>query len=148
MLLPEMWLMSSVDDVIYSLPKSVLHRCNHENNWEGVDGRAILDGAVGSLRALLKAGNKVIFDAVVSNETNADGIGEAVSGFDALTIELKCELAVLKRRASGRGDRTMEETRRTFESSRAHVEPDLVLDSSKHTSEELASKVVDEIRKF
>ena len=148
LLLPEIWLAHSVDDVIYSLPQSVLYRCNNENNWEGVDGHAIFEGAVGSLRALLKAGNKVIFDAVVSNEKNAERIGDAVSGFDAFTIELKCELVVLERRTACRGDRTMEETRRTFGYSLAHVAPDLVLDSSEHTSAELAYKVMASMRKF
>lgn len=148
LLLPSIWLTFSVDDVIYSLPQSVLHRCNHENNWEGVDGDAIFEGAMGSLKALLQAGNKVIFDVIVNNMKNANRILSSLSGVETFTVELTCGLSILEFRASCRGDRTLEETRRCYLSSCAHTEPNLVLDSSEHTSAELASSVVAAIRNF
>ncbi|MAS94865.1 MAG: hypothetical protein CMO55_16840 [Verrucomicrobiales bacterium] len=144
-LLPEVWLAFSVDDIIYGLPESVLHRCNLEDNWEGVDGGAFYNGATGCLRALLEAGNRVIFDAVVGNEKSGKSIEMALSGFAVFTIELRCDLSTLEQRASHRGDRTIRETRRSFESSRTHAEPDCVLDSGEHTVEEMAALVVEAI---
>ena len=142
LLLPEIWLTFSVDDIIYSLPESVLHRCNHENNWEGVDGKALFEGATGSLRALLQSGNKVIFDVVVSHSKDASRVQTSLSGFHSFTVELRCDLAILEHRASFRGDRTLEETRRSFESAPAQLASDLILDSGAHSPKELASSVV------
>lgn len=144
-LLPEVWLAFSVDDIIYGLPESVLHRCNHEDNWDGVDGGALYNGATGCLRALLEVGNRVIFDAVVGNEKSAKSIESALSGFDVFTIELRCDLSTLEQRASHRGDRSIKETRRSFESSRTHTEPDCVFDSGVHSFEQMVDLVVEAI---
>lgn len=142
LLLPDVWLTFAVDDIIYRLPPSVLHRCNHENDWEGVDGSAIFEGAAGSLRALLDAGNRVIFDVVVSNSKDADCIQAALTGVETFTVELKCDLAILEQRASGRGDRTIEETQRSSRSSRTHANSDFTCDTSGHTPNQLASMVL------
>ncbi len=65
-LLPAMWLAISVDSIFYSLPESVVERCNLKNDWSGVDASAICSGALACLQALVQTGNRVIFDAVVT----------------------------------------------------------------------------------
>lgn len=144
--LPEVWLAFSVDHVIYSLPESILQRCNQENDWSGVDGTAVFEGATKSLRALLKAGNRVIFDAVISNVNDAAFIQSALKGFEVVVIELQCDLINLEQRASFRGDRTIVETRRSFEYSNAYYRADLAFDSAKYSADELAIAVVEKIQ--
>ena len=78
----------------------------------------------------------------MGHSKDASRVQTSLSGFHSFTVELRCDLAILEHRASFRGDRTLEETRRSFESAPAQLASDLILDSGAHSPKELASSVV------
>ena len=78
----------------------------------------------------------------MGHSKDASRVQTSLSGFHPFTVELRCDLAILEHRASFRGDRTLEETRRSFESAPAQLASDLILDSGAHSPKELASSVV------
>lgn len=137
--IPENWLYFSIDTLVYSLPPSVLQRWNQENDWRSLDPNTLMNGAFSCVNALLEAGNKVIFDAVISTPQRALKMDLAFERHERLYVGLVCELAELERRTFDRGDRTLDEVRHGFYTSPHHLKYDLKLDSTKTPATELAT---------
>lgn len=129
-LLPGIWLSFSMDTLIYTLPPSVLHRCNSANDWSGVDGRAIGAAALRCLRALVECGNKVIFDLCIPNSKYAETLQADVRDLSPVTVGVRCDWPEIERRTLQRADRSMEEAERTFKAGHRLQNHDLVLDTT------------------
>ncbi|WP_407333087.1 phosphotransferase-like protein [Enterovibrio sp. 27052020O] len=140
-LLPDNWLYFSIDTLLYAMPPSVLARCNQENDWPSVDINALMTGAFACVDALLKTGNKVIFDAVISTPTRALQMDLAFDQHERFYVGVNCELAELERRTRQREDRTLEEVRHGFATSPFHLQYDLEIDSTSTSVKELATIV-------
>ncbi|CZF79500.1 Chloramphenicol 3-O phosphotransferase [Grimontia marina] len=137
--LPENWLYFSIDTLVYSLPPSVFEHCNQENDWRSLDPNTLIKGAFSCVNALLEAGNKVIFDAVISTPQGALQMDLAFENHERLYVGLHCELTELERRTFDRGDRTIDEARHGFSTSPFHLKYDLELDSTSTPATELST---------
>ena len=129
-LLPMIWLSVSMDTLIYTLPPSVLHRCNTANDWSGVDGRAIGAAALRCLRALVECGNNVIFDLCIPNRQYADAFQCDVKDLSPVKVGVRCDWQEIERRTLHRADRSIEEAERTFKHQHAFQNYDLVIDTT------------------
>ncbi|MGF1770622.1 chloramphenicol phosphotransferase CPT family protein [Enterovibrio makurazakiensis] len=140
-LLPENWLYLSIDTLVYTLPSSILERCNQENDWQSVDADTLFKGVFACVDALVNAGNKVIFDAVISTPTRALQMDLAFEQHQRFYVGVNCELSELERRTRLRGDRTLEEVRHGFATSPLHLQYDLEIDSTSMSVSDLATIV-------
>ncbi|MDQ8188626.1 hypothetical protein, partial [Pelagicoccus sp. SDUM812002] len=143
--LPQVWLSFSVDSLIYSLPPSVLERCNKQDDWNGVDGNLLSMSAVSCLKCLLSSGNRVIFDTVIPSETRFTELQSALSEFRHYLVELKCEWKEIERRTSSRVDRSISEASRSYKATTSHLKPDSVFDSSELSASEMAERILTQI---
>ena len=129
-LLPQIWLSFSMDTLIYTLPPSVLHRCNTDNDWTGVDGRAIGAAALRCLRALVECGNNVIFDLCIPNRQYADAFQSDIQDLSPVQVGVRCDWLEIERRTLLRADRSIEEAARTFNHQHPFQSYDLVIDTT------------------
>lgn len=144
-MLPATWLNFSMDTLIYTLPPSVLHRCNTANDWSGVDGRAIGAASLRCLRALVECGNHVVFDICLPDQKFADTFHAAVRDLRPVIIGIRCAWDEIERRTLARGDRTLEEAERGFKNAHAFPVYDLILDSSSTGPDLLARQCLSSI---
>ena len=142
-MLPAVWLSFSIDTVLYSLPPSVLDRCNKENDWEGVDYMSIYSGAFSCVDALVEAGNDVILDVVIAKKKSADLLLKALQGHSIFVVGLHCAWEELQRRTLSRGDRTLEEARSSFDNALQHLKYDFTIDTTDLDPEQAAAQCVE-----
>lgn len=138
-LLPGIWLSFSMDTLIYTLPPSVLRRCNSANDWSGVDGRAIGAAALRCLRALVECGNRVIFDLCIPDRLYAETFQADLRDLSPVTVGVRCAWPEIERRTLQRADRSMEEAERTFKQQHTLQNYDLILDTTAMNPEEAAA---------
>lgn len=139
-LLPKIWLSFSMDTLIYTLPPSVLHRCNTLNDWSGVDGRAIGAAALRCLRVLIECGNNVIFDLCLPSRPYADVFQSEIKDLSPVVVGVRCAWQEIERRTLDRADRTIEEAERTFKNQHAFQRYDLVIDTTELSPEAAAAE--------
>jgi chloramphenicol 3-O phosphotransferase len=135
---PQQWLHFSVDTLLYCLPASVLGMLNQRNDWSAVDKDAITRSAYGCLRTLLDHGHRVIFDCVVMTERRARDLLAVLQAHRPVLVRLTCSWDEIERRTIARGDRTIEEARRGFETSGLHLTVDYEIDTTHRSSAEIA----------
>jgi chloramphenicol 3-O phosphotransferase len=140
--LPQQWLHFSVDTLLYCLPASVLDMVNQRNDWSAVDKSAITRSTYGCLRTLLDEGHRVIFDCVVMTEQRARDLLTALQLHRPVLVRLTCSWEEIERRTIARGDRTIEEARRGFETSGLHLTVDYEIDTTHRSSTEIAETLV------
>ncbi|OEE65782.1 hypothetical protein A1OO_08200 [Enterovibrio norvegicus FF-33] len=140
-LLNDNWLYFSLDTFTSTLPVSVLAQCQSENDWQDVDSSTLLQNALLCVDTLLKAGNNVIFDSVISTSKRALQIDLAFEQHDRFYVGVHCELSELERRAAARNDRTIEQARHSFATAPMHLIYDLEIDSTSTSVKELATIV-------
>jgi len=143
-LLPAVWLAFSVDSIVYSLPGSVLERCNQANDWTGVDGNALFAGALGCVRALTANGNSVIFDAVVTSDSAAGQLIAETADANPFVVALTCPWSELKRRTLARGDRTIGEAAFSFNHAAGHLRYHLEINTAHLAPQEAAEALIEE----
>lgn len=146
MLLPSVWLAFSVDSIVYSLPGSVLERCNQSNDWKGVDGNALFSGALGCLRALTANGNSVIFDAVVTSDGAAEQLVTETADANPFVVALTCPWSELKRRTLARDDRTIGEAAFSFNHAAGHLRYHLEINTAHLAPQEAAAALLEEFQ--
>lgn len=139
-LLPVIWLGFSMDTLIYTLPPSVLQRCNSANDWSGVDGKAVGAAALRCLRALVECGNNVIFDLCIPSRKYADAFEADIQDLSPIKVGVRCEWPEIERRTIHRADRSIEEAQRTFQNQHALQAYDLVIDTTGITPEAAAKE--------
>jgi chloramphenicol 3-O phosphotransferase len=138
-LLPKMWLSFSMDTLIYTLPPSVLRRCNTVNDWSGVDGRAIGAAALRCLRVLIECGNNVIFDLCIPSRQYADVFQSDIKDLSPVIVGVRCAWQEIERRTLDRADRSIEEAERTFKNQHAFQRYDLVINTTEISPEVAAT---------
>ena len=129
-LLPEQWFHISPDTLLYCLPKSTVDRADFANDWSAIDVKLINELTYGCVREALRSGARVVFDCVVMTERRARQLLAAFAADDPFLVGTTCAWDELLRRTKVRGDRTLEEVRRGFETGGQFLEPDCVLDAT------------------
>ncbi|MEO7101628.1 MAG: hypothetical protein ABI162_19920 [Luteolibacter sp.] len=147
-LLPVIWLGFSMDTLIYTLPPSVLQRCNSANDWSGVDGRAIGAAALRCLRALVECGNSVIFDLCIPNSKYADVLESDIQDLCPIKVGVRCDWQEIERRTLHRADRSIEESERTFKLQHAFQNYDFVIDTTEITPQAAATECLASFRRL
>ena len=145
-LLPTQWLHFSVDTILYCLPPSILEMANGRNDWSLIDTRSVHRSAYACLAALLDDGNRVIFDCVVMTERGAKELLVALRAYHPVLIELTCSWEETRRRTIARGDRTLEEAERGFETAGRCLEPDYRVDTTQRDADDIARMLIDASR--
>jgi len=138
---PDVWLHFSFDSVLYCLPRSILDRANHENDWSDVDSRLIVSSAYACVQTLLNIGHRVVFDCVIVNEKGARSMLDAFQEFRPILVGLSCSWEETKRRTLARGDRTLEEAEHGFRSAGAHLKHDYTFETTATPPEVIASQL-------
>jgi len=144
-LLPGMWLSFSMDTLIYTLPPSVLRRCNTVNDWSGVDGRAIGAAALRCVRVLIECGNNVIFDLCIPSRQYADVFESDVKDLSPVMVGVRCAWQEIERRTLDRADRSMEEAERSFKNPHTFQRYDLVINTTENSPEAAAAECLTSI---
>ena len=139
---PQQWLHFSIDTLLYCLPPSVLDMANQRNDWSAVDQNAITRSVYGCLRTLLDDGHRVIFDCVLMTERGARELLTALQSYRPVLVRLTCSWHEIERRTIARGDRTIEEARRGFETSGLFLNVDYEIDTTHRSSAEIAESLV------
>ena len=129
-LLPDPWLHISPDTLLYCLPKSTVDRADLANDWSAIDTTLIAALAHGCVRAALQSGARVVFDCVVMTERRAKQLLAAFDGTDPFLVGTTCAWDELLRRTKVRGDRTLAEVERGFQTGGQFLEVDCVLDTT------------------
>ncbi|MDQ0316642.1 chloramphenicol phosphotransferase CPT family protein [Amorphus orientalis] len=69
--------------------------------------RNLIDGMAPAVRALVDAGNSVIFDHVLHDREMYESFRAATAGLEVFTVGVTCPLPVLEAREQARGDRVL-----------------------------------------
>ena len=141
-LLPDQWLHISPDTLLYCLPKSTVDRADFANDWSAIDITLIAELAHGCIREALQSGARVVFDCVVMTERRAKQLLAAFDGSDPFLVGTTCAWDELLRRTKVRGDRTLEEVQRGFQTGGQFLEVDCVLDTTASPPERLADQLL------
>jgi chloramphenicol 3-O-phosphotransferase len=141
-LLPETWFHFSPDTILYCLPRTLVDRADLANDWSGIDTRLVGTLAEHCVRAALQAGAGVVFDCVVMTERRARQLLEAFAEAEPFLVGTTCAWDELVRRTATRGDRTLAEVRRGFETAGEFLEVDHRLDTTSRTPATLADELL------
>jgi chloramphenicol 3-O phosphotransferase len=69
--------------------------------------RTLIDSMAPAVRALVDAGNAVIFDQALHDEQMAESCRNSLAGLDVFSVGVTCPLPVLEARERERGDRVL-----------------------------------------
>ena len=141
-LLPEQWFHFSPDTLLYGLPKSLVDRADFANDWSAIDMGLISTLAYGLVRNALQLGGRVVFDCVLMTERRAKGLLASFETSRPFLVGTTCAWAELVRRTGERGDRTLEEVRRGFETSGQFLDVDCLLDTTDKAPGELVDHLL------
>ena len=77
----------------------------------------------------------------MTRQSDVDSLLKALTGVEILPISLRSSWSVLEKRTIDRGDRTIAEARRSFDSALNFSADDLEFDTSKLNTEEIAQSI-------
>lgn len=90
---------------------------------------AVFDGFHRCLPVLVEAGNNLIIDHIIENETWMLDLVQLLAGLDVFFVGIHCPLPELERRERERGDRRIGEARTDYQVIHSFTEYDLEIDS-------------------
>jgi chloramphenicol 3-O phosphotransferase len=96
--------------------------------------------------ALAEAGNNLIVDHVLQENSWLHDCVKRWSGLDVLFVGVKCPLEVLEKREAERGDRKSGTSRYQYDRVHSHERYDLELDTSILRVEECADKIIEALK--
>ncbi|HTR85221.1 MAG TPA: hypothetical protein VMI56_12140 [Reyranella sp.] len=73
--------------------------------------RTLIDSMAPAVRALVDAGNSVIFDQALHDERMAESCRKSFAGLDVFSVGVTCPLPILEARERERGDRVLGRSR-------------------------------------
>ena len=146
-LLPEQWLHFSPDTLLYCLPKSLVDRADLANDWSEIDTGLINTLAHGLVRNVLQSGGRVVFDCVVMSERRTEQLLTSLETSEPFLVGTTCAWDELVRRTSLRGNRTLAEVRRGFETSGQFLDLDCVLDTTANSPAKLVDDLLNSLER-
>jgi len=150
-LLEEPYLNAGIDKFIWMLPKRYLDR----PLWDDVLGQATEAGQTGhtlfqgmhrAIAALSRAGNNVIADHVLVEQSWVDDCAANFAGLPAYLIGLHCPLEILEERERSRKDRTLGQARAQYGIVHHYTRYDLELDTSMLDPETCARQIISRLQ--
>ena len=101
--------------------------------------KGVFDGFFRSVAAFAEAGNLVIADIVLEDESQFESLRSAVADCDVLFIGLHCPLEMLQERETARGDRQPGDAARDFTVVHTFSSYDLECEATQTTEENVRS---------
>lgn len=102
---------------------------------------AVVSGFHGAVGSLARAGNRVIVDHVLQENSWLEECVDRWAGLDVLFVGIRCPVEVAERREAERGDREVGTARYQYERVHAHGVYDLELDTSVLSVEECVARI-------
>lgn len=149
--LPDPFLDMGIDRFIWMMPSRYLDR----PLWDDVLGKADRSGPVGmilfsgmhhAIAAAAGRGLSVIADHVFVEKAWAEECASLFADRNAYLIGLHCPLEILEQREKHRKDRTLGQARTQIDIIHRYVTYDLMLDTSRLTTEECVRQVIDRMK--
>ena len=109
-----------------ALPMARVH--SGEFDWSAMRP-AVFDGFHRCLPVLAEAGNNLIVDHIIENETWMSNLVNLLTGLDVFFVGVHCPLPELERRERARGNRRVGEARTDYQAVHGFAEYDLDIDS-------------------
>jgi chloramphenicol 3-O phosphotransferase len=107
----------------------------------GPVGKRLVRGMARACAALAAAGNHLIIDHVLLDAGVSAHLAEVLRPFEALSVGIRCPLAVAIQREQARADRTAGMVRAQYDLVHAHAVYDLEIDTSTCTPREAALRI-------
>lgn len=104
--------------------------------------RRLLEGMAPAVRALVDAGNAVIFDHVLHDEAMARSMRESLTGLDVAMVGVTCDITILETRERERGDRVRGRARGLVDVVHTFCEYDVMVDTGSQSPEECVTSVM------
>ena len=104
--------------------------------------RRVIDGMAPAVRALVDAGNRVIFDHVLHDAAMAESCDRAFAGLVVFRLGVTCPVAVLEARERARGDRVLGRARGLAAVVHGFCDYDLTVDTGAAAPEDCVAQVV------
>lgn len=104
--------------------------------------RTLLDGMAPAVRALVDAGNSVIFDHVLHDDAMAQSLRSSLVGLDVAVVGVTCDIAVLEERERERGDRVLGRARGLVDVVHTFCDYDVIVDTGLQGPQECVTAVL------
>lgn len=104
--------------------------------------RSLIDGMAPAVRALVDAGNSVIFDHVLHDRQMVESFRAATEGLAVFTVGVTCPLPVLESRERARGDRVLGRARGLNDVVHGFCAYDTMVDTGAHPPEACVAQIL------
>jgi len=108
--------------------------------------RRLVDGMAPAVRALVEAGNGVIFDHVLHDESMARSLRSSLAGLDVAMVGVTCDIAILEERERARGDRVLGRARGLVDVVHSFCDYDVMVDTGRQSPDDCVATVVAALR--
>jgi chloramphenicol 3-O phosphotransferase len=105
--------------------------------------RSLIDGMAPAVRALVDAGNLVIFDHVLHDEDMYESVVRSFTGLDVFKVGVSCPVEILEAREGSRGDRVLGRARGLAEVVHQFCDYDVVVDTGIDGPQSCVDRVLD-----
>ena len=105
--------------------------------------RSLIDGMAPAVRALVDAGNSVIFDHVLHDRDMYDSTVSSFEGLDVFRVGVVCPVEILEARETSRGDRVLGRARGLAAVVHQFCEYDVVVDTGKDDPQSCIDRVLE-----
>jgi chloramphenicol 3-O phosphotransferase len=105
--------------------------------------RCLVDGMAPAVRALVDAGNAVIFDHVLHDRRMYQSLLTSFHGLDVFTVGVVCPVDILEAREASRGDRVLGRARGLVDVVHQFCEYDVVVDTGKDNPQSCIGQVME-----
>jgi chloramphenicol 3-O phosphotransferase len=104
--------------------------------------RNLIEGMAPSVRALIDAGNSVIFDHVLHDRDMYESVQRAFAGLHVFTAGVVCPVEILEAREASRGDRVRGRARGPVQVVHSFCEYDILVNTGEHSPQECVDQVL------
>lgn len=133
----------SIDNVLYSLPRSSIDRMIEGTPLVGVDYSTLVRGYYGCVQQLALAGLNLVIDNAITTRAHATMLVDAISGRDTLLVGLSCSPEVLAEREEQRGDRRRGLAAQQYPNVHRWLEYDVMIDTAASDPASAAKTILD-----
>ncbi len=141
-LAPRVFLNFSIDNIVYTLPRSALDRIEAGADISDLRYPELVRAYYACVRQLLDLGHDLIIDNAITHRDRAELVTAAVTGHRAIMVGLHCPPDVLAERERIRGDRQIGIA--VAQSDRIHLwlRYDLEIDTTRVSAHDAAQEIL------
>jgi chloramphenicol 3-O phosphotransferase len=133
----------SIDNILYSLPKSALDRISSGADISDLRLPELVRAFYACVRELLALGHDLVIDHAVTARYHAELLLAAVESHEVLLVGLDCSAETLRQREQERGDRRIGMAEQQRSRIHAWLEYDLLVDTATMSPQLAAERIVE-----